>query len=132
MNFIYVVQPFTQQFFRILNPMDDQDSFHQKNIRKDHIEEESEYKSTIGLKFEKRNHVQSSDCILFINDQYIIVANSNTLKYAKLEEFTKLLKSSDSTQAKKYIKYFKQYEIYSENYGFDDKRKTKIRGTRTN
>lgn len=54
---------------------------------------------------------------------YIIIANSNTLKYAKLEEFTKMLKGQDNN--KKNIKYFKQYEIYSENYDIDNNRKSK-------
>ena len=76
LNFIYVVQPFTQKFARIKYPFDeDHSSFISKKSRPGRGQGQA--------------RSQANDTVLFINDEYLVVAENKHLKYAKTEDFLK-------------------------------------------
>ena len=68
LNFIYVVQPFTQNFARIKYPFED------------------DYFASLGNN-DRAGNLTLNETVLFINDEFLVIAENNNLKYAKTEEF---------------------------------------------
>jgi hypothetical protein len=58
LNFIYVIQPFTQNFARIKYPFEQED-----------------FMFTQG------------ETVLYVSDEYLIVGRNNSIKYAKIDDF---------------------------------------------
>lgn len=125
LNFIYIVQPFTQNFARVKYPFGDDRYSTSKNQFRTNITTDTESKdSGMGMNFNRntRNDIEGSKNVLFINDSYLVVAEGRSLKYAKTDLFfSKQAKQTGPTikthgkqsaiqdlQNNKRIKYFKQ------------------------
>lgn len=117
LNFIFVVQPFTQIFARVLYPFDDS-------------LDDDELASAVGVagygnQIESyQPHSSLAAPVLFINDEYLIVAESDNVKYAKTDKIFSLIgkKAGANTNADNFDKPF--YPMGGSKVpGFDQKAK---------
>jgi hypothetical protein len=138
LNFIYIVQPFTQNFARVKYPFGE-DRYGTKNtgdrFKSATTPAVEEVKgSGMGMNFQRnsRNDMEGSKYVLFINDSFLVVAEGRSLKYAKTDLFfSKQLKhaghelkargkpSGNQDQQQKRIKYFKQQDPYDTTNDID-------------